>query len=369
MIKIYDKGGANGYEYGLGILKPYSCTVHEEKNGDYSLKMEIDVKDELCENERILSAPTPKHGMQKFRIYDNERTLTGVKTVYARHIFYDLLDNFIDDIRPTDCNGAQALERMFAGLSFEQKITGTSNIDTINTAYWEMINPVEALIGTQENSFINRWGGILDRNNETFTINAEKFEPIDIVYGRDLAECGLRADHSTVVTRIMPTGLKSDGQAVLKLPELYVDSPRINDYVSPKIQRIHYSDIRVGQNEGDYATEEEAFTALRERAKAEFASGLDLPTVFGTVSIIDLRNTKEYKNAKGLEKILPFTPVRIWVWGGNVEAEMQAYDYDALAERYENITLGVKDKYVGETMETQLYKLSERVNLIEKKLK
>lgn len=367
MIKIFDKGGENGYEYGIGILKPYSCTVHEEKNGDYSLKMEIDVNDELCVNERILSAPTPKHGMQKFRIYDSERTLTGVKTVYARHIFYDLLDNFIEDTRPTDCNGAQALERMFSGLGFETKITGTSNIETVSTAYWEMLNPVEALIGTQENSFINRWGGVLDRNNETFTINAENYDPIIIFYGRDLEECGLRADHSSVVTRIMPTGLKSDGQAVLKLPEKYVDSLRINDYVSPKIKRIHYSDIKVGQNEGDYATEEEAFTALRARAKAEFDSGIDLPAVSGTVSIIDLSNTKEYKNAKGLKKIVPFTPVRVWVWGGNIEAEMQAYDYDALSQSYESITLGVKDKYVGETMETQLYKLSERINLIEKK--
>ncbi len=366
MIRIFEAGDReNKMDFGLGMLDPYSCIVHEEKNGDYSLTMEIDRDDEFCENERILLAPTPKHGVQKFRIYNVKKTVTGVKAVYARHIFYDLMDNFIDVAHPTNYTGTQAMERLFKGLQFEQSITGSSNITTVNTAYWDMMNPVEALIGNQENSFVNRWGGILDRDNRTFTINDEQLSPINIIYGKNLEDCGLSADISEAVTRIMPTGLKADGQTVLKLPERYVDSPRINNYVNPKVQRKHYSDIKVGENEGEYATEEEAFDALRARATAEFESGIDLPKISGTVSIIDLLKTKEYENAKGLEEILPFTPVRVWIWGSYVEAEMQAYDYNALSQQYESITIGVKDRFVGETMESQLYNLAQKVNLLE----
>ncbi len=366
MIRIFEAGDReNKMDFGLGMLDPYSCIVHEEKNGDYSLTMEIDRDDEFCENERILLAPTPKHGVQKFRIYNVKKTVTGVKAVYARHIFYDLMDNFIDVAHPTNYTGTQAMERLFKGLQFEQSITGSSNITTVNTAYWDMMNPVEALIGNQENSFVNRWGGILDRDNRTFTINDEQLSPINIIYGKNLEDCGLSADISEVVTRIMPTGLKADGQTVLKLPERYVDSPRINNYVNPKVQRKHYSDIKIGENEGEYATEEEAFDALRARATAEFESGIDLPKISGTVSIIDLLKTKEYENAKGLEEILPFTPVRVWIWGDYVEAEMQAYDYNALSQQYESITIGVKDRFVGETMESQLYNLAQKVNLLE----
>lgn len=365
MIRIFEKEDRkNTIDFGIGLLNPYSCVVHEEKNGDFSLSMEIDKNDTLCETERILLAPTPKNGVQKFRIYEVYQTATGIKTVHARHIFYDLMDNFIDAAHPTNFTGAQAMERLFKGLQYESDITGSSNITAQNTAYWDMINPVDALIGEQDNSFVNRWGGVLNRNNREFTINNESLTPINIIYGKNLEEFGLHADITEVVTRIMPTGLKADGQSVLKLPERYIDSPKIGDYVNPKIQRKHYSDIRIGENEGDYATEEEAYVALRARAAAEFTAGIDLPKVSGTVSIVDLSGTKEYMNAKGLEKIIPFSPVRVWFRGDYVEAEMQAYDYNALSERYENITIGMKERYIGETVETQLHQLAKKVDLI-----
>lgn len=365
MIRIFEKGDReNAMDFGIGMLNPYSCIVHEEKNGDYSLALEIDRTDTLCENERILLVPTPKNGVQKFRIYDIETTLSGIKTVRARHIFYDLIDNFIDVAHPTNFTGKQAIERLFKGLQYASPITGSSDIETKNTAYWDMITPVDALIGEQDNSFVNRWGGVLNRDNREFTINDESLPPINIIYGKNLEQFGLHADMTEIVTRIMPTGLKADGQSVLKLPERYVDSPKIDDYVNPKIQRIHYSDIRVGENEGDYATEDAACDALRARAAAEFTAGIDLPKVSGTVSIVDLTSTKEYANAKGLEKIIPFSPVRVWFQGDYIEAEMQAYDYNALSERYESITIGVKDRYIGETMETQLHQLARKVDLL-----
>lgn len=45
----------------------------------------------------------------------------------------------------------------------------------------------------------------------------------------------------------MPTGLKEDGQTLLKLPEKYVASPLIGNYVNEKVTRIHYSDIKIDE--------------------------------------------------------------------------------------------------------------------------
>lgn len=368
MIWVYERDATEVTVRGLGIIRPYSCVVHEEKNGDYSVTTEIEKGDTVCEMERILYCPTPKHGYQEFRIYDIDEQETGLKTVLARHVFYDLQDNFLDDVRPTDDTGNAAIQKMLAAMQFKQNFVGASNIETVNTAYWQMMNPVEALIGEQENSFINRWGGVLDRDNYSFTINDDEIKVVDVIYSKNLEQFGLHADSTEIVTRIMPTGLKSDGQTVLKLPEIYIDSPRINDYIYPKIQRIHYSDIRVGESEGDYATEDEAFAALRERAAAEFAAGIDLPKVSGTVSIVDLAKTKEYANAKGLETITPFSLIQIWISGKTITAEMQEYDFDALSEQYVSITIGMKNKYVGETMETQLHQLAQKVDLINNKI-
>lgn len=370
MIRIYPKNGKPTDEYiGEAYLQPLSAKVHEEKNGEYSLTLTIDRSDTACENEQILLAPTPKHGVQKFRIVKTMPSMMGEKTVYAKHIFYDLADNYIDDTRPTECTGAQALEKMMAGLQYPQSIVGTSDIQRTSTAYWEMLNPVEALIGTQENSFINRWGGLLDRDNEKFTISDNSLTPIDVIYGKNLDACGLVLDFESVVTRIIPTGLQSDGISLLKLPELCVDSPKIGEYIQPKIRRIHYQNIRVGTNEGDYATEEEVFNALRAAANAEFASGIDLPTASGTVSIVDLKQMEEYKNVKGLTEIVPFAPIRVWLNTGSIEAEMQAYDYDALAEQFESITIGIPEEYAGQKMQKSINQIGERLKNVENILK
>lgn len=368
MIFVYERNSEDNTTNGLGIVSPYSCVVHEEKNGDYSVTMEIDKSDTLCEKERVLYCPTPNRGWQFFRIFDVFEQTEDIKTVLARHVFYDLSDNFLEDVRPTNDNGNDAIQKMLGGLQFPQNFLGTSNIETVNTAYWQMMNPVEALIGKQENSFLNRWGGILERDNYSFSINTDEPETVTIIYGRNLENFGLHADETEVVTRILPTGLKADGQTMLKLPEKYVDSPHINDYVHPKIRHLHYGDIRVGENEGDYATEAEAFEALRKRATEEFANGIDLPEISGTVSILDLSKTKEYENVKGLETITPFAQIRVWISGNTVDAEMQEYDYDAISGQYVSITVGMKNKYIGETMEKQLHQLAQKLDLISDKI-
>ncbi len=371
MIRIFPRDGKPTNEYiGESFLQPFSAKVHEEKNGEYSLTLTIDSSDTACENKRILLAPTPKHGDQKFRIVKTTPSMTGEKTVYAKHIFYDLADNYIDDTRPTECTGEQALEKLMSGLQYPQSVVGTSDIQRVSTAYWEMLNPVEALIGTQDNSFINRWGGVLDRNNAKFTISDNSLIPIDVIYGKNLFDCGLVLDDESVVTRLIPTGLQSDGVSILKLPELCVDSPKIGAYMQPKIRHKHYTNIRVGTNEGDYANEEEAFNALRAAANAEFASGIDLPTASGTVSIIDLKCMEEYKNVKGLTEIVPFAPVRVWLNSASyIEAEMQAYDYDALSEQFESITIGMPEVYAGQKMQNEINQIGERLKNVENILK
>ncbi len=371
MIRVFPRDGKPTDEYiGESFLQPFSANVHEEKNGEFSLTLTIDSADTACENKRILIAPTPKHGDQKFRIVKTTPSMTNEKTVYAKHIFYDLADNFINDTRPTECTGEHALEKLMAGLQYPQSITGSSDIQRVATAYWEMMNPVEALIGTQDNSFINRWGGVIDRDNATFSISDNSLSPIDVIYGKNLGNCGLVLDDESVVTRIIPTGLQSNGISLLKLPELCVDSPKIGEYIQPKIRHKHYTNIQVGTNEGDYATEEEAFNALRAAANAEFASGIDLPTASGTVSIIDLKQMEEYKNVKGLTEIVPFAPIRVWLNNAAyIEAEMQAYDYDALAEQYENITIGIPEEYAGQRMQKEINQIGERLKNVENILK
>ena len=97
MVTIHEKNSITFDTLGLGALLPSLCTVKEELNGLYELEMEHPYdqwgKWEDIENGRILCVSTLR-GKQAFRIYNIKPTMESI-TVNARHIFYDLLDNFI----------------------------------------------------------------------------------------------------------------------------------------------------------------------------------------------------------------------------------------------------------------------------------
>ena len=82
---------------------------------------------------------------QPFRIYRVVPELDKV-TVYARHIFYDLLDNMIKQIKPaSDAVGASVVKSISDGCLSEHDFTFYSDLEsTASNVSFENINPVEA---------------------------------------------------------------------------------------------------------------------------------------------------------------------------------------------------------------------------------
>ncbi len=360
MIKFFPKDKTNFSTLGLSGVKVLSAEVYEEINGAYTLEVTVPADETRISEEMIICAPTPKNGMQPFRIHMPVMEEREKKTFYARHIFYDLLDNFLDDCRVSG-NGADALDDMLSSTQYSTRFTYTSNVTKTSVAYWEMMNPVEAIIGA-DNSLVNRWGGEIERDgwNIGFFNRIGRAHSIPIRYAKNLQAFELQTDMSNVITRIMPTGLKADGQTLLKLPERYVDSQRIGDYIHPKVERIHYSDVKVGDGEDEFATEALAQDELRRRAAAEFENGADLPTVTGQIAIIDLSKIEEYKDIKGLEKIYLGDTLNITnITSAPIQARVVAYHYDALAEEYKSIEVGTEQKVIGSSIRKNLQELSK----------
>lgn len=365
MISRFSPESVSFNNLGLETITPIKCTVGETLNGEYSVEMIILKAQNNCRIKDILYVPTPFGNNQPFRIYSIEQDIIDSDLrIAGRHVFYDLLDNFLENVRAVGKNGAGALECLLSGTQFAHPFTCNSNIDKNATAYWEYKNPVEALIGSEDNSFINRWGGDIERNKFDIYMHSKlaRSQQTKIHYSKNLQNCGLTIDESAVITRIMPTGLNSDGQTVLKLPEKYVDSEKINNYLNPKIQRIHYSNIRVGEDEGQYPTEDAAFEALRAAARNEFANGADTPKISGIVSIIDLEKTEEYKELTALEKIYPFDEIAVSLDSGDiVSSRMMRYTFNAIIESYETIEFGDMTDYVGTTINKLLNQISQEI--------
>ena len=85
-------------------------------NGKYVLELThpIDEKDKW---QYLIEENIIKADGQLFRIYRTEKNLNYIY-VSARHIFYDLLHNFLEDVRPTNLNGTAALNWILTGTQY-----------------------------------------------------------------------------------------------------------------------------------------------------------------------------------------------------------------------------------------------------------
>lgn len=304
---IYESTETNFDSLGLGTITPESCMVTEELNGQYSFTLthpiDEDGKWEKIQQNRIVKVQT-HDGDQLFRLYrPMKNSQNGTITVYAMHIFYDLLDNLIEDTRPTAKDGQDAGDAILAGCQYSTPFSFSSDIEDSTTAYYIRKNPVEALIGTEDQSFINRWGGEIRRNNFDIEINQQRGNDLGmkIAYRNNLTGVQISSDVTNVVTRIMPTALNENG-VIFYTDDKYYDSPYVSDYPHPKIGILN-TNIRVGQEvDGSipYATEAAAKTAMASMAQAAFDAGKDMPEVSLSVSYVNLGDTEEYAAYKDI---------------------------------------------------------------------
>lgn len=338
MIKLFNRDETN-FEHNETILRNViSTSVEEESNGLYELVLEHP-RDEIgnqLTNGKIIKAPTPR-GDQLFRIYKPIKNLKTY-TIYARHIFYDLLNNFIESAKPTNADGNAAIQRILDRLQFSQRFIGSSDIADYSEAYYVRMNPVQALIGA-DNSFINVWGGELIRDNFTFRINVRGgFDTgYEIRTGKNLTGAEIELDESGVYTRIYPSVVIEDN-VVTTLPEEYIDSPLILNYESPRIieERIELTD------EQKELPLSEIYNLMRNHCSDLFEKGLDKPSVNYKVDFVELRKTAQYAEFEILETVNLYDDVRIYIKELNIDivARVIKIEYDSLKEQYNKIELG-----------------------------
>ncbi|MEW9093745.1 MAG: phage tail spike protein [Clostridiaceae bacterium] len=335
MIKIYDSTEMDFTHNGICILEPSYCVVEEDLNGIYELEVEhpIDTSDRwqhlIAGN--IIKVSTPQ-GDQLFRIYRKQKTMNSVY-VNARHIFYDLVDNFLEDVRPTNLNGASTLDWILSNTQYPHNFKSTSDIETLNTAYFIRKNPVEAI-----NTVIEKWGGELVRDNYIIKLLTQMGEDrgVTIRYGKNLIGIEEELDLDSVITKLVPQGF--DG---LLLPERYIDSPLINNYPHPKIRKFEFSNVKIDEENG--ITEEKAVNELRKVATDWMDKNkVDIPKVNYRVDFIELSKTEEYKDYAVLERVYlgDIVTVKHEKLGFDLKSKVIKYRWDSIREKYIEIELG-----------------------------
>lgn len=363
-MKIYDSSTIDFTNNGYGFLTDIlSAKVTEELNGDYYLDMVYVLNGNLSEylvQDNIIQCKVEDGTNQLFRIKRVVKDYTKIQ-VYAQHIFYDLLNNMILDTAPTSLTCQSFGEWILSKTNFPTNFTFESNISDSASARYVRRNPVEAIMGDLENSMVNIFGGDLLRDNFIINMLARRGSQngITLLFGKNINEIKITIDNTSVITRLLPLGF--DG---LMLPEVYVDSPIINDYLTPRIAKVEFSNIKYDpeSTEDDaYTNIEDAYTALRNAALELFNNDVDLAQVNIKIDWIELSKTNEYKNYQAIETLHLGDSVTSNILGINYETRVVKIIYNVLTDSIDNFEIGTIQRSIGTSINVNTQKI-EQIN-------
>lgn len=280
---------------GIAVLSDtINCLITEELNGVFELELTYPI-DSRSKWQYLVEENIIRADGQPFRIYRKKKNLTSV-SVNARHIYYDLMQNFLEDVRPTNATGSAALDWILTHTQYAHNFTNMSDVGGNNTKYFIRQNPVNAIMG--EDGIIANWGGELVRDN--FQIKLLGARGLDrgvlISYRKNIQGIEETLDEDGICTRLMPLG-----KDALMLPEKYIDSQYIGNYPHPKI-KTHDFDIGVDEELG--IDEADAIVLLRAAATSYMVNGkIDIPQFNYVINFLELSKTEEYKNYSVLERV------------------------------------------------------------------
>lgn len=317
-------GGATGYMSAryLALDSTQNDTISAEKGS--TIIVPAQARDQLF---RITSVET-----------DSE---SGTVTATAYHVFYDWSGNILNsEYTPENDDVQTAIGKLKNGLLTESEIElfASTASGTISGDY-SYKNPVEILLDPDE-GIVTQTGAQVLRDNFNVYVYPDyvRDRGVTIRRGKNLIGVVGTLDDGNVVTRIIPVGSDKNGNPLYLDGQKYIDSARISDYPTVRARRIEY-DVEVGDK---FKTAQAARAELRRLAEEEFSNGIDLPTYGMEVDFVLLRESEEYANYASLQAVHLYDTVSVIDETVGIEAKIRVtgYEWDALAEQYNSLTLG-----------------------------
>lgn len=317
------------------------CDPEEDlSTGNYVVDLTFLIEDSIQDllQEEVILKILMDYGNEIFRI---SKITVGTRYIYvvARQItIADSLTLWLEDVRPTNLNGQGAVTWLLGNAEGKKEIQIVSDIDTVATAYYQRMSLYKAL-HDNDNSFLKRWGGEVQRRGYTIYIN--KRIGIDrgftIREGKNLTGFESTSNIDSLVTRAI-------GQGYNGILGNYIDSPLIGSYNQIYTSVIKYDDVKVKDEYSDdgYNTLEEAQTELDRRINEEFSENdVDKIKASYTINFVQLEKTEEYKNYIVAERLFIGDDCRVYIPKLNIDIKVRALSkkYDVLAQKTKEISL------------------------------
>ena len=348
MLTLYDKDFKTKY----GTID-YICEafVEEERNGLFELSFIMLNTDSLFnyvkEDNIVVANANDTLLNQKFRIYMTRKLMNNRVEVYARHISFDLLHDYVDNISFENQSCEYALNMLFRNSNFSKHYKGYSDIINAQDYSMSMCNILEA-IGGKAGSILDTFGTgaeILRDNENIHVLNKRGHDnSVTIEYKKNLTGFELEEDTTELITRILPyakyTNNETNEEVIVKAD--YVDSTLIANYSHPFISAIDYSE--------KFEEDEEVTTSkLIKFAQDEFKiNKVDLPKQNFKIEFIPLSRCVGYEGLEDKISLCDTVTIKDSRYNVNTQAKVIKTVFNVLKNRYESMELGEPKTSLGD---------------------
>ena len=239
---LFPEGQTDFTTNGIGRLPDaISCTVTEERNGQYELHMEYPIDGQLMEEVRssriIVATHADGKNPQPFRIYRITKPLSGVIESDAEHISYPM--THIPSL-PFSVDGMSTAFAAFTTYAAETNpftITREGSFGEAIGHSFTVSQPdnLRALLFGQEGSVIDTFGGEWEFDGFNAILHKERGSDngVTIRYGKNLTDLKQEENIESTYTGICPYWkgqLENGSEVVVTLPEKVLHSTYASNY-------------------------------------------------------------------------------------------------------------------------------------------
>lgn len=350
MITLYSKDFTTKYGAISSLCEAF---VEEQRNGLFELSFIMLNTDSLFnyvkeENIVVVNANDTLLN-QKFRIYMTRKLMNNKVEVYARHISFDLMYDYIDNVSFTNQSCEYVLNQLFRNSNFSKHYKGYSDIVNAQNYSMSMANVLEA-IGGKKGSIIDTFGTgaeILRDNENIHVLNNRGYDnEVTIEYKKNLTGFELEEDTTDLVTRISPYAKYNDSETneeiIVKAD--YVDSTLIANYSHPYIKSIDYSDKF---KDGEIPT----VSKLQDLARKEYKNNkVDIPKQNFKIEFIPLSKCVGYEGLKDKISLCDIVTIIDTRYNIKTQSKVIKTVFNVLKNRYESMELGEPRTSLGDVI-------------------
>lgn len=346
---LYDPTATNFDNNGIGILGDcISCLVTEEANGAFELEMQYpmdgihyaDIVDRC-----IIKAKPNQENPQLFRVYSISKPMSGIVSIYAEHISYDLSGIPVSAFEAS--SAAETLIGLKNNAVVDCPFTFTTDKSTSAKFAVTVPGSIRSQLGGKEGSILDVYGGEYEFDNYNVILHNSRGmnRGVSIRYGKNLTDIKQDRNCANVATGVYPYWVNSESSAVVELPEKIVNAEGTYGFVKIKM-------LDVSSNFENEPTADQIRTYTQSYIKA---NNIGVPSVSLSVSFKQLEQSEEYKGMALLEKVSLFDTVNVEfpVLGVSATAKAVKIVYNGLLDRVEGVTLGSVKAKITDTIANQ----------------